>query len=465
MKRLHVILVVIGGLAARWLLPSPGASGEQGLRESSKEESTHIERTRARAKQEYLEVLLDFQEIERMKIDSAASLSELLAALRDENHVREDDIIRLIEMDPRAAMSQLLADPSGSYRLCEMMALEWARRDPDAAIRFFESQKSFRGQDCLYQVLAVAYPSDPARIARIFRSQSRYWQERHLEDFFSKTWSVRAPGAPPEIESDDPFFRDDHWVEVRPGEEMLACLADDRLRELARGYMEPDPPASVVPETTEPKELDLAGFVEDDWNSVELLREQLKNDREKTIEILAESGNYQARSKLMWLLVGDFSMDSKDWPAELAKVEAWMDRLGVVPEYPPSHFEMGPFLRGEEAADWIARQPVALQRAWAPTFVETWVVGEPQMAVDWALTLPEVAGRDRAFQTGMVVWAHKDPRAAAEHIATLPAGELRESAISNTAASWSCTDRAGAKAWLESLPDGSGKERGLQRVK
>jgi hypothetical protein len=142
-----------------------------------------------------------------------------------------------------------------------------------------------------------------------------------------------------------------------------------------------------------------------------------------------------------------------------------MDQLGVIPDYPPSHFEMGPFLRGPEVAAWIDRQPLSLRRAWARTFVQTWVTTEPAAALDWARSLPEAAARDEAYQSGLIIWTHRDPPAAIAAVEALPPGELRESAISNAAATWATLDRAGTAAWLDSLPDSAGKTRAIGRMK
>lgn len=468
MKRIHVIAIVSGGFAAGWLLPSAVTPAGRGAGESAVAESARVDRKRARTKQELLALLLTDGEQVRYKLDSASNLSELLPLIHGGSY-DDSDIVRVVDMDPLSALNQLLADPGASSEPCEKIAIEWAKRDPVAAVRFLRSQTSYRGRDCLYQALVVAYGTDPGLVAEVYRTLPRSWQERHLKDFFSRTWSVREAGAPPEVRSEvstsDPFTDDGHWLQIRPGKKMLESLADDRLREQARKWMEPSAPAPAVPEPEKPQELDLAGIEEWDSNQWSLLRERLKNEREKTIETFAESGNYHARAGLMSLLIGDFPMDRESWPRAFKDVEEWMDRLGVIPVHQPSHFELGPFLYGQEAAAWIGRQPVALQRAWASDFVETWVVREPRQAVDWALTLPAAAGRDQAFQSGMVVWAHREPLAAATYAAALPAGGIRESAISNAAAAWSCADRAGAKAWLNSLPESPGKQRGLERVK
>ncbi len=461
MKALPAILIILVGIAAGWFFsPAPGGRGDV--------IATHGDQSKQRAREKKMRelraMLLDEHELMRIESESTRSLSRIIALIRRGNH-GDEDVQRLVEIDARTAMDQLLSDPGADYRLCEDLAVAWAQRDADAALDYFQKVRSFRGKDCLASVLGAAYATAPEKVAKIFAAQTRQWQRKHLAVFFASETQMRAPGAPPVTQTEDPFYDDGHWVTVRPGEEILPYLADDELRKVALYIL--DPVANPLPKSN-PSHVE-TGFdpatYDGDFYAREDLRKQLDHSQEETIAKVAEGGNFQARSAVMDFLVAGISMEEKEWPQELAKIEEWMDRLDVVPEYPPRHFEMGPFLQGEVVAGWIARQPAALQRAWGANFVETWVVREPEKALEWARTLPAAANGQQAFQTGIVVWAHGYPAAAVAYVTTLPPGELRESAISNAAAAWATTDRTGARKWLESLPSSPGKDRGLMRVK
>jgi hypothetical protein len=405
--------------------------------------------------------LLDDQEQVSYRSRSAP-LAELLA-LGMGNSFTDEDIARIVALDPVATMDELLNNPAAKSYHAHRIAKEWARQQPEKAIRYLLAKKNYRADDCLTQALAGAYPTHPKLVGEVLRSKSRQWQDRHLSDLFSETYRVRKPGAPPPQESDDPFSDDGHWIDVRFGTDLLDCLADDALREEAKGYWEEDEGVTNVsprkPPTWDPASYD----GNNDQQSA--LRTDFRVKPDETVARIAADGSAAARHAVMEMIVDDFSSDVQKWEKGLEELEDSIEQLGVIPKTQPRHFEMGHFLRGQVAADWLDDQPLALRRAWAADFVETWVQSDPEQALDWAAALPEEANREQAIQTGLVVWTHQNPLAAAARVEGLPPGELREAAISNAAATWNCVDPAAARKWVEGLPESAGQRRALERLK
>jgi hypothetical protein len=464
MKRNTALLLILAGLAVGGWLPL-GRAGRLPTQEPPAiSRPEREEARRAATKQEWLKGLLDEDEWSRHARDNSGSLAALLALVQ-RDYPDDRDIDRIVEMDPLAALDHFLGNPVAEVSTGERIAAAWAYKDPEKAIRHLWSKSGYRADDYLATALTIAYEARPELVGEVLRSKPRRWQEHYLETLFSSTFSVRQPGAPPEVESDDPFADDGYWITRKFGEDLLHCLADDELREKARKFWEGEaPPAKPADPELENPPLDLTRYDPENWGQRDDMFEALRKRPEETVEAIVEQGGYHARKAAILHLMNAFAHDPKSWPAALTELEGWMDRLGVIPDRPPSKFGIGQFLHGPEVAEWIDRQPLALRRAWAGPFVQTWVMSEPAAALDWASSLPEAAARDEAYQSGLIIWTHRDPPAAIAAVEALPPGELRESAISNAAATWATLDRPGAAAWLASLPDSAGKTRALERL-
>lgn len=465
MKRNSAILLILAGLAAGWWLP---VGRPDRATTSDAAQPFHLEteeERRSDGERELLERLLDEDEFVEHSKKHARSLSALLPLLQS-GSLSDSDIARIVDMDPLATIDHFLSNPVARHELGEQVAAEWARRDPEKAIRHLWGKSSYRADDFLVQALTAGYATHPELVGEVIRSKPRRWQELYLETLFKSSYTVRQPGAPPEVESDDPFADDGFWITRKFGEDLLHCLADEELREEARKFWEDEAPQPETAELeSENPPLDLTRYDPEDWGQRDNMREALRERPEETINAIEKEGGHLARQEAIRHLLDDFPHDSGSWPAALTELEGWMDRLGVIPDHPPSKFGTGQFLQGPVVAEWIDRQPLALRRAWARTFVQTWVMSEPAAALDWARALPEAAARDEAYQSGLIIWTHRDPPSAIAAVEALPPGELRESAISNAAATWATIDPAGAAAWLESLPESAGKSRAIKRVK
>ena len=154
MKHIWMIYVIgLGGLAAGLLLPVPERGDSAGA--AVRQAAVRAQRVRETRKRELLGELFDRREQDTIRIRDAANLSELFGVLKNRQGSSDGAIARMIEMDPAAAMSQLLAD----YELQIMaddLAEEWARRDPRAAIRFLRQQ-----------LLQVIYRSQALRLSAL----------------------------------------------------------------------------------------------------------------------------------------------------------------------------------------------------------------------------------------------------------------------------------------------------------
>lgn len=464
---LTTMVCVASGLAAGWWLPLP--SPVQFARSAFSGTMHSAGRSRLVRQQELWTLLASEDELANYRLQSATTLSGLLGSLRQASGFGMIEAERLVAMDPAAAMEQLLNDPSLAAH-AGYVAEAWARHDPQTAVRFLRQKTSYAAASCLCKALVVAYGSDPQLVGETLRGKGRRWQARHLEELFSQSSRIRLGQPPPPTKETDARFAnpgdESDYKTVRFGEKILDCLADDALRDQARACWQMTDAGDTPPVPKPEPPLDLANLNPDDWtdSSWDKLRGLWHEHPEQTLAEVVAKGNFSARECLMGEYVATFPTDPANWPDGFNQLEDAMAKLEVVPARPPSSMGNHCLLYGPEAADWIARQPLALQRAWSSTFTETWAQSHPEEAIQWALGLPPGANGILAAQRGLVVWAHREPLKAASYVETLPAGDLRESAISNTAAVWSSVDPTGAKTWLGTLPDSPGRTRAMERA-
>ena len=443
MKPFAPLLIALLGFGAGWCLPT-GSSGPATPPPPAFTDS-HRSEQKQRALLESLLEPHEFDERQR----SSLPLVGLLAKVK-EGYVGDEDIARIVALDPVAAMDDLLNDPSAGLSIARRVAEAWADREPEKALRYLRDKQSFRAGSSLAGALCAAYPHNPKLVGEVLRSRSRDWQRYHLRALFSSTYP--APGS-------DGSAATRHF-----GTELLDCLADDALRESAKDCWKEEE-EEEEPVAAQPSPPDSNDKIKARWQRDEDLLADLREHREETIGFIASNGSHQIRQIAMQHLLSDFPRDPKTWERALARLETEIGQLGVVPDQPPSDKEFGPFLQGPVAAAWLDRQPLALRRHWAVTFVETWTWTDPQAAVNWAQALPAEARRDEALQNGLIFWTHRDPTAAIAYVDGLPAGDLREVALSNAAATWNCIDPTAARKWVEGLPDSPGKQRALERLK
>jgi len=465
MNYLPAIALIGFGLAVGWMLPQP-SSRDARIMAEEKESERHRQPRQGAAQGFFISLMSEYEQ-EKYQFRQASTAEELVGLFKKNKSYSDGDIEHVIDCDPVGAMDLMLGDPSVSYDKCLEVAKAWARRNPGEAVRFFHDKNEYRPESCLAEILPFAVHSHLDLVADVIRSKSSAWKDRYLKNLVADFYEVRKQGAPPPVESDDPFATDEYVVTKKVGEELLKIIDDQELRERIIEVLN-QPSEEKVVEKSQPSQktepFDVATYDGDDQDQVELFRKRSKENRDELFAEIIERGNFESRKRALSHFIGDFKMDEETWPGALKELEVWIQKLEVIPSQMPSHFDIGPNLYGKLPAQWIARQPLALQREWTPTFVETWAQREPLEAVTWAMSQPEAARRDEAFQTGIIVWAHSEPEKAASFVEDLPSGDLRDSAISNAAAAWSRVDRAGASAWLESFPDSEVKTRALKRV-
>lgn len=410
MKRIYLPLIAVLGFAAGWYLPTsepvPAVASAP-----SRSDGAHRE-LRKRA---LLEQLLFDEERDAYRVRTA-SIAETVTLLNGMRHGQAcggmdivEDIKRMVSLDPIAAMDKVLSDPMADY--ASGVAVEWASRQPEEAIRYLRGKKkSYRVEACLK---AIA--------------------EFHPEAAADEPTEQASASSPPEKTSEP---------EEKPHKS----------------------PAKSKP-LAKTNTGDIADYDNEDFEQREALREAVREKPDEAIAGVSASGNLAARKQAMESLVDYFPSDPGSWEEASRKLEASIQQLGVAPEDPPRfHFDPNA-LDPSQVAAWIDRQPLALRRAWASSFVEDWALADPQAAMKWAASLPEQANSGPALQTGLVIWTHRDPSAAIAYVDAMPEGDLREISISNAAATWKCIDPAAAKKWVETLPDSPGKQRALERLK
>ena len=219
MKYLPSIALIGIGITTGWILPR---DVQKDSREPASEGgSDRGEQIRHRAKQELLSSLLTDDEMKAYRFANATSGDGAIVALGNPYDITESDTARIVDLDPEGALNRLLTDPSASYNVCEKIAIEWARRSPEDAVRFLRNRSSYRAEDCLALILPEIYSSHPELVTKVIRSKSLSWQRRHLEDLFTATYRVGNENTQPVGESDDPHAVSENWTTHQMGRDLF----------------------------------------------------------------------------------------------------------------------------------------------------------------------------------------------------------------------------------------------------
>lgn len=469
MKTLTTLSLMSVGLLTGWHLPHRDDSKSSSIADQT------ISQRQRHPNRRKVESFFNEEDRRSYRAQHARSANEWLQNRPNFYNFNSDDIQLLADLGLETSLRELITHPSAPYNLCQELAIKWLRQDPAGVVHFLRNIKNYRADRILASVLPEAFMSHPDLVKDTIRSMPKNWQRYHLESLANATASKRDPNAPPPPPpepTEDPFASDpeeeQYWTSIDFGLEFLDLIDDPVLREKALAHRiakeEENNPEKVSEEPSEPALVNFADYDGNDWNQQNAFYEKWKESPEETLAEIIESGNFNSRVEAMNSLIGDFSMNEENWPEELQKIETWMEQLKVIPQYLPSNFHTGTFLQGQVPADWITQQPLALQRAWTPTFIETWAERDPEEALTWGLTRPAETMSEQGIQRSVIAWAHSEPLAATQFVETLPQGELRESAISNAAAAWFIVDPPGAQSWLEGLPDSPGKSRALERI-
>jgi hypothetical protein len=88
---------------------------------------------------------------------------------------------------------------------------------------------------------------------------------------------------------------------------------------------------------------------------------------------------------------------------------------------------------------------------------------DPKGASEWALTLPEEALRD-ALRASVSIWAQSDPVAAAQWLEGLGGGGARDAAVGSFSSTIAETDPEVAIAWAVTITDGAGRTRATRQA-
>jgi hypothetical protein len=152
----------------------------------------------------------------------------------------------------------------------------------------------------------------------------------------------------------------------------------------------------------------------------------------------------------------------KDW----GSARAWADELPAGPGKQTALLHLVPRWEAEEAEDLLV-----FARELPPGFAQFQSVvatrqaaRDPAGAAQWAETLPEGFGRNRALAAVATVWAKQSPEAAAAYVAQLPPGPAQQAGILAVVSVWTGRDREAALAWAASFTDGTMREQVLDRL-
>jgi len=337
MKLVSSLLLTTAGFFSGWYLPAEGPGNPKLVGEVQR--SGREEKVRGKAKDDLLAFILNESSSLSYRITTSTSASEIVKALSERSYLNELEIAPIVDSGPDGVLVELLSDPSASSEICLVIAKEWVRRRPLQALRFFQSRSGYRVDDCLAEILPMAYWAAPDLVSQIIESKPRSWQRRHLRKLVTEVHAIRDPKAaplpplPPSVDPFSDFYNDEaEWFHSAIGEDLFPLLADDELREEAQSYLSEDHQKVEVEEAdTELQSLDLADYDSGDFEQAKFFSKMLSEAPEEVLAEVIEGGSYDARLQMMVSFVNAFPREEEKWPETFEKLEELIEQLEVIP--------------------------------------------------------------------------------------------------------------------------------------
>lgn len=302
--------------------------------------------------------------------------------------------------DPVAAAARLATMPLESVdrNTAGQLAMTWAQKDPEAALKWAKTLKGDWKADASIAVYNALSREDPAAAWARLQGEPGYLRGKLIGGVLNTVADEdpqKAVAMLKEIDSKSEtriaagkLLENFAWSDSRMGFDILNQLNDPSIRREQLG--------------------DLMGYAA--YMSTELLQEQVAKltDREKVDT---------SRGVLSGLMRSDPAAAEKYFLA-LPEAQRSTDSL----EY----------------------------------MMQDYSNKDPKKAFDFAISLTNPQEQTAAVNGVFANWSREDPEAAAEGWKRLPAGQSRMEALDRIAASWGGSDPLAAKQWADSL---SGTER------
>ncbi len=110
--------------------------------------------------------------------------------------------------------------------------------------------------------------------------------------------------------------------------------------------------------------------------------------------------------------------------------------------------------RGLEATQtWLDQLPPVYRRGFWEYFAERWATHSPEAVIDYLSTQRTERMQVSGLQHAIHTWAQRDPEAAAASVTTFQDQETRELAAKNVASVWKLIDSKAAQEWVNSLTE------------
>jgi hypothetical protein len=349
------------------------------------------------------------------------------------------------EKEPEAAAERVLAidvtinSGHAKSRAVQTVAETWARRDPEAAWRFFQPDpgKNYR-LDVAVAILPHLLKIDPTAMGRV---------DDKLTPDLAKAWTDRNP--------EDAIA----FAQSRPTEDPLRReLFAHAARTLATA--EPERAIQLYRES--------GGGSAHEWENSGLLREAFASlaghDRQQAASKMLEFSGKDREAAMSGVLTHAFASDiagasalARSWWNNPSLEQAVTPALGVALSWGHGggNVDLGPILEQmPELADhvsgyllqgWTRTNPEA-----AAAFLETKVAANPDFAMNDAEALAEIC--------------FSRPEFTAHWLGQLPAGAFQTTTAGTLARTWSRFDPEAANDWAQSLPEGPPKEAALKAL-
>jgi len=105
----------------------------------------------------------------------------------------------------------------------------------------------------------------------------------------------------------------------------------------------------------------------------------------------------------------------------------------------------------QEVQSFYAALSPELQKKTSVRYAQSWAIENPEQAVRWAASLPDVQTRSEALSSVVSAWTNEDPNAASAWLNTLPRDDNRDRLVTNFVHAAQRDDPEGAMLWARSV--------------
>lgn len=431
-----------------WSLTDSARNGGS-VASSAEQESRAKSARRLDVVAEYEALILSEEEKFQLQMDEATTFSSLIALAEktrnDPYQWKRDALIEMLAAKyPAEALRHYAARPTDAEMnefMFNSILSEWAKIDwgafsmfvsRDGVVKHSEFVSVWGG---LAELRVKDHPRDCVEQFRLFSSQ----KQRAIMESNYATQPLGKCLAP---HISDPALRSQVEERLRAAADVLA------MREAS-----PSQSMDATP-TEEKQERDRCDRLMTEWRAG-------APDPEELAEILAGIKSASRQKDLLHKALEPRSDPPEEAHVWLKRISDSMAAVGEITDWAPSVTSEVEKPYREALNEWLPKQSVRLQRAWAS---ELAMRKDPASALQWINGLATESLRLDVRHDVFERWTRFDPGKATAYIAEHGTEFERSMHLPEAVHAWALRDFESARTWLDAQPDSEAKRQAMQKI-